>query len=238
MDDCENGQRRGRLTPAIGIVSVDHELLELDGLSDSLVSLRQDTLVSKAQDTAHVGKGVLLQAHGEAIGVGEHFLHNLGNGLAREAILVFVDEEGVFREATSVEEERDALAPRKSGGFSNVGHGYRLASGPVVGDCHEDHGGVVMFVKEVGRRRNVKVALEWILLANQLGREGVVEARLGEGLQLEPGLGGIDTGRIKEAVADDAHFSRALGCRLLGHRAKQQGFGTATLGHNEEVGAF
>ena len=101
-------------------------------------SSRAQLGVARGEEAAHVDDGVLLGAHGAAVGQVAHLAHDLAHRLVGVAGLAQLDEVGVLGDAAGVEVERLAVLAADLGDGAHVGQRDRLAAAGVVGDGDHD----------------------------------------------------------------------------------------------------
>ena len=191
-----DGERR---EVAPGQTAIRHVALARD---DQRLDVRNMlALFADAEETAHVGDGVLLRTHREDVRVREELLGDLTRGLVRIARLALLDEERVLRVAGGIDHDREVMTFRDLGGRLHVGHRHRLAPDGVVRDRHDDASNVLRAVlgDDALQHVDVHVALERSLTAR-------VEALRADAVDrppaCEPDMGACG---VEEGVGDHEH---------------------------------
>ncbi len=96
--------------------------------------------------TAHIYEAVFLGGHSHAISQRKHLLYDLLDGLVRIPVLPGLDEIGILHEACRIENNTFAVFVRKGAHLPQVLHGNRLATGGIIGDCHDDERNFVLIL--------------------------------------------------------------------------------------------
>ena len=171
----------------------------LEGDAEHLGTLVPVLLVG-GDEAAHVDQAVLLGAHGHAVGIAEHLLADLGEGLVLVAFLAGLDEVGVLDEAGAVDVDGHTVFVAEFAGLADVLHADGLSADGVVGDGknHEGHIALVL-LQHLLQLGEVDIAFERHL---ELGVVSLLDGHVdGEGFAaLDVALGGVEVG-----VAGDDH---------------------------------
>ena len=165
-------------------------------LSEHLFVVRGDHPASDA--------GVLPAAHVEDIGLGRHFLDDLGDGLVRVSLFPLPDEIGVLREQAAVQDQDEAVLIADLADLFEVGHGERLPAEKVGRGLHADEPDLVLapFLDRILELLDVHVPLERM---RALGFQGLVRVEL----QADGLAGHFDMGLGRgEMVVRDRHPAR------------------------------
>ncbi len=180
-------------------------------------------LAAQHDEAANVDHAVLFGAHGGAVGIRKHLLHDGFDGCVLVARFAHLDEHGVLGKTADIHDEGFAMRFKQLGIGANVGHRHRLAATGVVG--HGDHAkrNLVGLILEQGLHpRQVNIALERM-------QRGGLQALGDHQIQrlhaqvFEVGAGGVEVAVVGHHVT------------LFAHRREQHFFGGSALvcGHKK-----
>ena len=94
-------------------------------------------LLVGGDEAAHVDEGVFLGTHRHAVGITEHLLADLLQGLVGIAFLTRLDEVGILDETGAIDVDRHTIFVAEFAGLADVLHAHRLTADGVVGDSED-----------------------------------------------------------------------------------------------------
>ncbi len=188
-----------RLQVVSGQTPVGRETL---GEDQQVPALPGDLRVVHPQESADVGKTVLLGRHGAPVDQGEHLPGDLAGGPVGVARLTLLDEPGVLGKPAGIQEERQTVSVADLAHLPQVGQADRLPAPRVVG--HRDHDQRYPFAPHLShrrlQRRRIHVALERILRGRVPPLRHHQVASFGAPV-LHVGAGGVEVGVVGNDVA-------------------------------------
>src|ERR1019366_9067728 len=128
-----------RLEIASGETTVSGEAF---GQDKHVTAALGDVVVVERQPSAYVAKGILLCAHGHAIGERGDLSHDVADLAFGLTLLALMDEPCVLGKPARIEEERHAVTVAELARGPDIGERDRLATTGVVRDSEKYHGHV------------------------------------------------------------------------------------------------
>ena len=118
--------------------------------------------IAEGNKTTDVNNGVLLGAHGTAIGIRAHLKHNIFHRHVRVFRIPDLDEPGIFRKAAGIQKEGDTETVINLGSPANIVHGNRLSGCRVIGDGEHSQGDILRanLLNKLFQFLQIHVALE------------------------------------------------------------------------------
>ena len=204
-------------------VAAGHPAVGVEPLVDDrhVGRLVEEIAVVEGEPAADVDEGVLLAAHGAAVGERTELPQDLGHARVRVAGLAHLDEVGVLHRAGRVEDDAEPLRVRVGAHGSHVLHGDRLAAGHVDGGGDRDVGDPLGTdpVDQHRQLAEVDVPLEGVLRLGvvRLVDDDVVEGAARQFL-VETGGGEVHVAGDVVARLDQEPADEVLGAATLVRR--------------------